>query len=231
MNFSAPFIKRPVMTTMVMLAILLFGAMAYKALPISDLPDIEFPTITINAANPGMNPQTMASNVATPLEQQLLAIEGVQNIVSTSSNGQTKITVNFDLSKSIDEASTDVSAAINRAAGNLPPQMPSPPTYQKTNPSDAPIMYIAVSSESLTLGDLYDYANNTVGQRISMITGVSQVEVYGSPRATRVKVNPDKLAAMQIGLNEVTQAVINANIAEINKEVTNKKGTNWRGLI
>jgi len=211
MNLSEPFIRRPVMTTMVMLAIFIFGVMAYKALPISDLPSIEFPTITINAANPGMDPATMASNVATPLEQQLLAIEGVNTIVSTSSNGQTKITVNFDLSKGIDEASTDVSAAINRASGNLPPQMPNPPTYKKTNPSDAPVMYIAVSSESMTLGDLYDYANNTVAQRVSMISGVSEVTVYGSPRATRVKVNPDKLAVMQIGLNEVTRAVVNAN--------------------
>lgn len=211
MNLSEPFIRRPVMTTMVMAGIFLFGLLGYFALPISDLPDVEFPTITINASNPGMNPETMASNVATPLEQQLLSIEGVQTIVSTSSNGQTKITINFDLDKGIDEASTDVSAAINRAAGNLPPEMPSPPTYRKTNPSDAPVIYIAVTSDSMTLGDLYDYGNNTVAQRVSMISGVSDVQVYGSPRATRVKVNPEKLSALQLGLNEVTDAVVNAN--------------------
>ncbi len=211
MNLSEPFIRRPVMTTLVMSGLLIFGIMAYFKLPISDLPSIAYPTILVNASNPGMDPETMASNVATPLEQQLMQIEGIQSILSTSNNGQTKIILLFDLSKDIDEASTDVSAALTRAQGNLPPEMPNPPTYRKTNPSDAPVLYISVSSETATLGDLYDYANNGVAQRASMISGVSQVQVYGSPRATRVKVNPDKLAAMNLGLNEVTQAVVNAN--------------------
>jgi hydrophobic/amphiphilic exporter-1 (mainly G- bacteria), HAE1 family len=211
MNLSAPFIRRPVMTTLVMTAVLIFGVMAYFRLPVSDLPSIPFPTILVNASNPGMDPETMASNVATPIEQQLMQIEGVQTILSSSNNGQTKIIILFDMDKNIDVASTDVSAALTRAQGNLPPEMPNPPTYRKTNPADAPVMYIAVSSETATLGDLYDYANNGVAQRVSMVSGVSQVQVYGSPRATRVKVNPDKLAAMQLGLNEVTQAIVSSN--------------------
>ncbi len=210
MNLSEPFIKRPIMTTLVMFGIFLFGAIAYRNLPISDLPSIEFPTITVSAINPGMNAETMASNVATPLEQQMMAIDGLENIISSSQAGATRITAIFSLDKSLDAASTDVAAAINRAQGNLPPHLPQPPQYQKTNPADAPIIYIAVSSETMTLPDLYDYANNAIAQRLSMIEGVSQVQTYGSPRALRVKVNPDRLAAMNIGLNEVAHAVDSA---------------------
>ncbi|MCB1148685.1 MAG: efflux RND transporter permease subunit [Chlamydiia bacterium] len=211
MNLSEPFVRRPVMTSLVMAGIFLFGVMAFRALPVSDLPEISFPTITVQAQNPGMNAQMMADNVATPLEQQLMTIDGLSTIVSESSSGMTNIVCGFDLSKSLDEASTDVSRAINQAAGNLPPQMPNPPTYQKTNPADTPVMYVAVTSESMTLGELYDYANNAIAQRLSMLPGVSQVQTYGSPTAVRVKVNPDKLAALQLGIDEVSNQVVSAN--------------------
>ncbi len=211
MNLSEPFIRRPIMTSLIMAGIFLFGFMAYRALPISDLPDISFPVITITAQNPGSDPQTMANNITTILEQQLMTIQGLTNIVSTSSTGLSQIVCQFDLKKDINAASTDVSAALTQAQGNLPPEMPNPPTYKKTNPSDTPIIYVAVSSDTFTGGDLYDYGNTVIGQRFSMVEGVSQVQVYGSLRATRVQLNPNAMAAMGIGIDTVSQAVQNAN--------------------
>ncbi|MGA8163470.1 MAG: efflux RND transporter permease subunit [Waddliaceae bacterium] len=211
MNLSEPFIRRPVMTSLVMIGIFLFGVMAFKKLPVSDLPNIEYPTILVSAQNPGMDPMTMANNVATPLEQQIMTIPGIQTIVSQSSMGHTQIVLDFDLSRNIDGAASDVMQAINAANGNLPPEMPSSPTYTKVNPADTPVIYIAVSSDSMTLDELYDYANTAAAQRFSMVQGAAQVQVYGSKRAIRIKVNPDRLAAMNLGIDTLTNAIVNAN--------------------
>ncbi len=211
MNISEPYIRRPVMTSLVMAGIFLFGFMAYRSLPISDLPEIAFPVITVTAQNPGMDAQTMANDITTILEQQLMTIQGMNLLVSTSSAGLSQIVCQFDLKRNIDSCSTDVSQALTQAQGNLPPQMPNPPSYKKTNPSDTPVMYIAVSSETMTTSDLYDYGNTVIAQRLSMLSGVSQVQVYGSPRATRIQLNPEAMAAMGLGIDTVSQAVKDAN--------------------
>ena len=211
MNLSEPFIRRPVMTTMITAALLLFGFMAYRQLPISDLPDISFPVITVTVTNPGMDPETMANNVAVPLEQQLMTIPGIRKVISSSRQGNTTIVVEFDLSKNIDQASTDVNSAINNASGNLPPELPAPPSYKKVNPADTPVIYVAVTSETMTMGKLYDYGYTIIAQRLSMLSGVSEVSIWGSKSNVRVKVNPDKLAAMNIGLNDVATALVDAN--------------------
>lgn len=211
MNLSEPFIKRPVLTTMITAALLLFGLMAYRQLPISDLPDISFPVITVTVTNPGMDPETMANNVAVPLEQQLMTIPGIRKVISSSRQGNTTIVVEFDLSKDIDQASTDVNSAINNASGNLPPELPQPPSYKKVNPADTPVIYVAVTSETMTMGKLYDYGYTIITQRLSMLSGVSEVSIWGSKSNVRVKVNPDKLAAMNIGINDVASALVEAN--------------------
>lgn len=211
MNLSSPFIQRPVMTSLVMLGILFFGILSYTWLPISDLPSIEFPTITVQGSNPGSNADLMAATVATTLEKQIMQIDGLRSVISQSQEGQTNIVVTFDLEKSIEAGSTDVSAAINRAAGNLPIEMPTPPTYQKFNPSASPVIYLSLSSDSLTQGDLYDYADTVVGQQISILPGASQVQIFGSERAIRIKVNPDTLRALGLGINEFTSAIQEAN--------------------
>lgn len=211
MNISDPYIRRPIMTSLVMAGIFLFGFFAYRNLPVSDLPDISMPVITVTAQNPGMSAEIMANDVATILEQQLMTIQGLSTLLSTSSSGLTQIVCQFDLSRHIDSCATDVSQVLTQAQGNLPPQMPNPPSYKKTNPSDTPVMYVAVSSESMTTSELYDYGNTIIAQRFSMLPGVSQVQVYGSPRATRVQLNPDKMAAMGVGIDEVSQAVQDAN--------------------
>lgn len=211
MNISEPYIKRPVMTSLIMAGLFLFGFVAYRNLPISDLPEIAYPVITVTAQNPGMDAQTMANDITTILEQQLMTIQGMNLIVSTSSSGLSQIVCQFDLNRKIDACATDVSQALTQAQGNLPPQMPSPPTYKKTNPSDTPVMYIAVSSETMTNGDLYDYGNTIIAQRLSMLSGVSQVQVYGSQRATRIQLNPEAMAGMGLGIDTVSQAVQDAN--------------------
>lgn len=211
MNLSEPFIRRPVMTTMVTAALLLFGLMAYRQLPISDLPDISFPVITVTVTNPGMDPETMANNVAVPLEQQLMTITGIRQVISSSRQGNTTIVCEFDLSKDIDQASTDVNSAINNASGDLPPELPAPPSYKKFNPADTPVIYVAVTSETMTMGKLYDYGYTIIAQRLSMLSGVSEVSIWGSKSNVRVKVSPDKLAAMNIGINEIATALVDAN--------------------
>ena len=211
MNISEPYIRKPIMTSLVMAGLLLFGFSAYRSLPISDLPDIALPVITVTGQNPGMDAQTMANDVTTILEQQLMTIQGLNLIVSTTSSGLSQIVCQFDLKRNIDACATDVSQVLTQAQGNLPPQMPNPPSYKKTNPSDTPVMYIAVSSESMTTSDLYDYGNTIIAQRLSMLSGVSQVQVYGSPRATRVQLNPEAMAAMGLGIDVVNQAVQDAN--------------------
>jgi hydrophobic/amphiphilic exporter-1 (mainly G- bacteria), HAE1 family len=213
MNIVEPFIKRPVMTTLVMVAILLFGLIAYRSLAVSDLPNVDFPTIQVNATLPGANPDTMAAAVATPLEKQFSTIAGIDSMTSTSYLGSTDITLQFDLSRNIDGAAQDVQAAISRASGELPPNLPSPPTFQKVNPADQPIYFLSLSSKTLPLYVVDEYAETLLGQRLSMIKGVAQVQVFGAQKyAVRIQLDPRALAARQIGIDEVTTAVQNANV-------------------
>jgi hydrophobic/amphiphilic exporter-1 (mainly G- bacteria), HAE1 family len=213
MNLSEIFIRRPVMTTLVMLGILLFGLMAYRFLPVSALPNVDYPTIQVQASLPGASPETMASSVATPLERQFSTIAGIDSMTSTNTLGGTQIVLQFSLSRSIDAAAQDVQAAISQVQGQLPPDMPSPPTFQKVNPADQPILYWAVWSETLPLSTVNEYADTLMAQRISMISGVAQVQVYGAQKyAVRVQLDPKALATRGIGLDEVTQAIQNANV-------------------
>ncbi len=213
MNIAAFFIRRPVMTTLVMLGILIFGAMAYRLLPVSDLPNVDFPTVNVTAGLPGASPETMASSVATPLEKQFSTIAGLDNMSSTSTLGSTSITLQFALNRPLDAASQDVQAAINRAAPQLPPGMPSPPTYSKVNPADSPILYMALTSPTLPLSTVDEYGETTMAQRISTVNGVAQVMVFGAQKyAVRVQLDPNALASRGIGIDEVQQAVQNANV-------------------
>ncbi|HMC72265.1 MAG TPA: efflux RND transporter permease subunit, partial [Mycobacteriales bacterium] len=207
------FIRRPVLTTLLMAAILLFGIMGFRLLPVSDLPNVDFPTIQVQAALPGASPETMASAVATPMEKQFLTIAGIDSMTSTSALGLTAITIQFSLDRSIDGAAQDVQAALTRAAPLLPPGMPTPPTYQKVNPADQPVLYLALSSPTLPLYQVDDYAQTLLAQRISTINGVAQVQVFGSQKyAVRVQVDPRALATRGIGIDEVEQAVAAANV-------------------
>src|ERR1035441_5964690 len=202
MNVPELFIRRPVMTTLVMSGILLFGLIGYSLLPVSDLPSVDYPTIQVSAGLPGANPETMASSVATPLEKQFSTIAGVDSMSSVSALGSVQITIQFTLDRNIDAAAQDVQAAIARAARQLPPNMPTPPTYQKVNPADSPILYLALSSPTLPLSTVDDYAETLLAQRISMINGVAKASVFGSQQyAVRVQVDPNKLAAYGIGID------------------------------
>ncbi len=213
MNIAGIFIRRPVMTTLVMLGVLLFGVMGYRLLAVSDLPNVDFPTINVSAGLPGASPETMASAVATPLEKQFSTIAGIDSMSSTSTLGSTSITLQFNLSRSIDAAAQDVQAAITRAAPQLPPGMPAPPTYNKVNPADSPILYMALTSQTLPLSTVDEYAETLMAQRISTISGVAQVMVFGAQKyAVRAQLDPNKLAAHQIGINEVSQAVQGGNV-------------------
>ncbi len=180
MNIAEPFIKRPVMTTLVMVAILLFGILGYRELAVSDLPNIDFPTILVSASLPGANPDTMAAAVATPLEKQFSTIAGLGSMTSTSQIGSTSISLQFDLTRNIDAAAQDVQAQIAATANLLPPNMPSQPTFQKVNPADQAIIYLSVSSTTLPLSVVDQYAETMLAQRISMAKGVAQVEIFGS---------------------------------------------------
>jgi hydrophobic/amphiphilic exporter-1 (mainly G- bacteria), HAE1 family len=212
-HISELFIRRPIMTTLVMAAILIFGVIAYRSLAVSDLPTIDYPTIQVSASLPGANPYTMAAAVATPLEKQFSTIAGIDSMTSTSLLGSTTITLQFDLSRNIDAAAQDVQAAISRVQGQLPPNMPSPPTFQKVNPADQPVYFLALSSATLAPQVVDQYAETLLAQRISMVKGVAQVIVYGSQKyAVRIKLDPQALAARQIGIDEVTAAVQNANV-------------------
>ena len=213
MSISELFIRRPVMTTLVMIALVLFGVMGYRLLPVSDLPNVDFPVVQVSAALPGASPETMASSVATPLERQFSTIAGLDSMSSTSGIGATQITLQFSLSRDLDAAAQDVQAAIAAAQRQLPTDMPSPPTYQKVNPAASPILYLALTSPSLPLSQLDEYGETLMAQRISTVSGVAQVLVYGAQKyAVRIQLDPDKLAARGIGIDEVTQAVQNANV-------------------
>jgi hydrophobic/amphiphilic exporter-1 (mainly G- bacteria), HAE1 family len=213
MNFAETFIRRPVATTLLVLSILIFGIMGYQLLPVSDLPTVDFPTIQVNAGLPGASPETMAASVATPLEKQFSTIAGVTSISSSNSLGSTSITLQFDLSRSIDAAAQDVQSMIARAQRQLPPGMPSPPSFQKVNPADSPVLFLTLSSPTLPLSQLDRYAQNILAQRLSMVTGVAQVNVFGSQKfAVRIDADPLQLASRQIGIDQVAQAVAAANV-------------------
>ena len=207
------FIRRPVLTTLLMAGFVIFGLMAYQLLPVSDLPNVDFPTIQVQATLPGASPETMASAVATPLEKQFTTIAGIDSMTSTSALGLSNIIIQFTLSRSIDGAAQDVQAAITKAMPLLPPGMPSPPTYQKVNPADQPVIYLSVSSPTLPLYTVDEYAQTSIAQRISTISGVAQVQVFGSQKyAVRVQVDPRALASRGIGIDEVEQAIARANV-------------------
>ena len=212
MNFSRLFIERPIMTVLVCCSIILFGVVAFRALPVAALPSVDYPTITVSAALPGASPQTMASTVATPLERQFSTIAGISQMSSVNSLGSTQITVQFNLSRNIDAAAQDISAAISAAGGLLPTTMPRPPTYQKTNPADQAIYYLSLTSDTLPPYKVSEFADLILAQRISMVAGVSRVQVFGEQKyAVRVNVDPNKLAADNIGIDEVQQAIAGSN--------------------
>jgi len=213
MNLAALFIKRPVTTTLIILGVICFGALAYQQLPVSDLPTVDFPTIQVNAGLPGASPETMASAVALPLEKQFSTIAGLTSINSTSSLGFTNITLQFDLSRNIDAAAQDVQSMIARTQRSLPPQMPSPPSYNKVNPGDQPVLFLVLRSGTLAMSQINEYAESTIAQRISMVSGVAQVNVFGAAKyAVRVDVDPHKLAAHGIGLDEIATSISNNNV-------------------
>ncbi len=213
MKLSAPFIRRPVMTTLVMLAFCVFGVFAYQRLPVSDLPNVDFPTILVSASLPGSSPETMASSVATPLEREFSTIAGIDSMSSVSIQGSSQVTLVFTLDRSIDAAAQDVQAAIARTASRLPPEMPSPPSYKKVNPADQPVLFLAVTSPTLPLYVVDEYAETLMSQRISQLPGVAQVVVYGSQKyAVRVQVDPQKLASKGIGIDEVARAIQERNV-------------------
>ncbi len=213
MNIPELFIRRPVMTTLVMLGILLFGIMGYRLLPVSDLPTVDFPTISVVAELPGASPETMASAVATPLERQFSTIAGMDSMNSTNTLGTTRITLQFNLSRNIDAAAQDVQAMIAKAARQLPPDMPNPPSLQKVNPADFPVIFLALSSPTLPLSMVHEYADTFMAQRISMVSGVAQVQIFGAQKyAVRVQLEPKALAARSIGIEEVASAIQRGNV-------------------
>ena len=213
MNIPELFIRRPIMTTLVMLSILVFGVAAYGLLPVSDLPNVDFPTIQVSAGLPGASPETMASAVATPLERQFSTIAGLDSMTSTNALGNTRITLQFNLSRNIDAAGQDVQAMIAKAAKQLPQNMPTPPTYNKVNPADQPVIYLALSSPTLPIYTVYEYADTFIAQRISMISGVAQVQVFGSQKyAVHVQLDPRALATRKIGIDEVGNALALGNV-------------------
>ncbi|MFZ4536688.1 efflux RND transporter permease subunit [Propionivibrio sp.] len=213
MNLPELCIRRPVMTTLLMAAFVIFGIIAYRALPVSELPSVDFPTISVTASLPGASPETMAAAVATPLEGQFSTIAGLDSMNSTSAQGTTSITLQFSLERNIDAAAQDVQSAIAAAQRKLPPNMPAPPSYRKVNPADSPIFYIALSSPTLPLPVVNEYAETQLAQRISTISGVAQVLIYGSQKyAVRISSNPDQLAARGMGIDELQQAIAQANV-------------------
>ncbi|NTV14908.1 MAG: MMPL family transporter [Desulfobulbaceae bacterium] len=212
-NIPELFIRRPVMTVLVMLGILIFGIMSYTILPVSELPAIDFPTIQVSANLPGASPETMAAAVATPLEKQFSTIAGLDSMTSTSGQGATSITLQFALDRDLDGAALDVQTAISKAQRLLPNEMPSPPSYSKVNPADQPVLYLALSSPVQPLSKVDEYAQTMMAQRISMISGVAQVQVYGAQKyAVRVQVNPEALAASGIAVSEVAEAIKQGNV-------------------
>ncbi|PYS21667.1 MAG: acriflavine resistance protein B [Acidobacteria bacterium] len=211
-GISELFIHRPITTILVMVGFVLFGLIGYSALPVSDLPTVDYPTINVNASLPGANPETMAASVATPLERQFSGIAGIDSINSSNSQGSTSITLQFNLSRNIDAAAQDVQTAISAALPQLPPGMPNPPSLRKSNPSDSPILFFALNSDVLSLPQIDEYAETLIAQRISMVDGVSQVQVYGAMKyAVRAQMDPNALADRGIGVDDIDAAIRNAN--------------------
>src|SRR2546423_8911481 len=213
MNISSTFIERPIATSLLMAAIALFGAVAYRQLPVSDLPNVDLPTLLVTASLPGASPDTMAAAVATPLENNFSMIAGLESMTSINSLGNTNITLEFDLSRNLDGAAVDVQAAITQSARLLPAGMPTPPTFTKVNPADQPILYLALTSQSLPLWTLDEYAETRVAQRISMITGVAQVQVLGAQKfAVHAQMDPHAMAARGVGIIEIETALKSWNV-------------------
>jgi len=213
MNIAEIFIRRPVMTTLVMMGILIFGIMSYRLLPVSDLPNVDFPTILVNANLPGASPETMAAAVATPLEKEFSTIAGLDSMVSTNGIGISQITLQFTLERNIDAAAQDVQSAMAKAARYLPPDMLTPPWFRKVNPADQPVLYLNLKSSLVPLSALDEYAQTLIAQRVSMVSGVAQVLVYGSQKyAVRIQLNPKALATRGLGIDEVSTAVQNSNV-------------------
>jgi HAE1 family hydrophobic/amphiphilic exporter-1 len=213
MNITEIFIRRPVMTTLLMLGILIFGVVGYRTLPVSDLPNVDFPTIQVSAGLPGASPEMMAASVATPLERQFSTISGIDSMTSSSSLGSTNITLQFTLDRDLDAAAQDVQTAIATAQRRLPPGMPTPPTYRKVNPADSPILMLSLNSPTMPLSTVDEYAENMIAQRISMVSGVAQVNVFGAMKyAVRAQVDPTILAARGIAIDEVAAAIQQHNV-------------------
>src|SRR3954468_4303271 len=213
MNLSKPFIERPVMTTLVMAALVIFGAYGYASLPVSDLPNVDFPTIQVFANLPGADPDTMASSVASPLENQFTTIQGIDQMTSSSRQGSTSIQLQFSLDRNLDGAAQDVQSAISAATRNLPKAMPQPPTFRKVNPADLPIMFLAMHSKTLKPSEVDEYAETLLARQISTIEGVAQVSAFGSAKyAVRIQADPAALATRQIGIDKLVNAVANANV-------------------
>src|SRR6266536_5570082 len=211
-GISELFIRRPITTTLIMLGLVIFGFIGYRSLPVSDLPTVDYPTISVNASLPGANPETMASSVATPLERQFSGIAGIDSINSTNSQGSTSITLQFNLSRNIDAAAEDVQTAISSALPQLPSEMPTPPSLRKVNPADSPVIFLSLNSTVLPLPAVDEYAETLVAQRISMVDGVSQVQVYGAQKyAVRAQLDPDALADRALGIDQVDSAIRNGN--------------------
>src|SRR5580700_1131486 len=213
MSISEPFIRRPIATSLMMLGVLVFGIGAYGLLPVAALPKVDFPTIVVSVNYPGASPETMASAVATPLEQQFAAIPGLDQMTSTSGIGSLSITLQFDLARNIDAAAQDVLTAINAATGVLPKDLPTPPTYRKTNPADRPVLIYAVHSDDMPIYKVDDYVSTILAQKLSTTPGVSQVIVAGQQTyAPHIQVNPMALASRGVGLEDVRTAISNATL-------------------
>ncbi|MDE7064268.1 MAG: efflux RND transporter permease subunit, partial [Desulfovibrionaceae bacterium] len=212
MNIAAVFIRRPVATTLLMLGMLFFGMAGYVQLPVNQLPNVDFPTIQVMADLPGADPETMAASVATPLEKEFFTIAGIDSISSVNAVGRTRIIIQFALDRDIDAAALDVQSAIGLAQRRLPTSMTTPPSFRKVNPADLPILYLTVSSPTLPLYQLNEYADTLIGQRLSMVKGVAQVVIYGQKKyAVRAQLDPDAMSARQLGIDEVADAIIAAN--------------------
>jgi HAE1 family hydrophobic/amphiphilic exporter-1 len=213
MNLTALFIRRPVMTALVMMAILLFGVVGYRSLPVSDLPNIDFPTLQVQANLPGASPETMAASVATPLEKQFSTVPGITSMTSLSGRGQTSVTLQFDLDRNIDGAAQDVQSAISAVLRKLPTDMPAPPTVQKVNPADQPILFIAMTSQTISPQTVDEYTETVIAPRVSTLSGVAQVNVFGAMKyAVRIQLDPSQLASRGIGIDEVGDAISKHNV-------------------
>src|ERR1700687_2563241 len=222
MNISAPFIKRPIGTSLLTLALLMSGALAFTRLPVAPLPQVEFPVIQVSASLPGASPETMASAVATPLERQFGRIAGINQMTSVSQLGSTGIVLQFDLTRNIDAAARDVQAAINAARSQLPSYLPGNPWYRKVNPADAPILLMSLTSDSVTLPNIYDQANSILSQRLAQVGGVGQVYVGGGANpAVRVELDPNLLNQTGVGLDAVRTALGSANANRPKGELSN----------